>query len=89
MRCEPTLRLGRTRPVDVRSSGSGTLSPIRFSAAYTIDTLEYSFRKRQAMKMFERVQAANESAWKDMQTANQKAFAELQKGWAEALSRFG
>jgi len=35
--------------VDVRSSSSGTLSPIRFSAAYTIDTLEYSFRKRQAM----------------------------------------
>ena len=31
----------------------------------------------------------HESAWKDMQTANQKAFAELQKGWAEALSRFG
>jgi transposase InsO family protein len=30
MRWEPTLRLGRTRPVDVRSSGSGTLSPIRF-----------------------------------------------------------
>jgi hypothetical protein len=42
----------------------------------------------EAMKMFERVQAANETAWKDMQTANQKAFAELQKGWAEALSRF-
>ena len=42
----------------------------------------------EAMKMFEQVQAANETAWKDMQTANQKAFAELQKGWAEALSRF-
>ena len=42
----------------------------------------------EAMKMFERVQAANETAWKDMQTATQKAFAELQKGWAEALSRF-
>jgi hypothetical protein len=42
----------------------------------------------EAMKMSERVQAANETAWKDMQTANQKAFAELQKGWAEALSRF-
>jgi PLD-like domain/Type III restriction enzyme, res subunit len=53
MRCEPTLRLGRTRPVDVRSSGSGTLSPIRFSAAYIIDTLEYSFRKRQATAFFE------------------------------------
>jgi transposase InsO family protein len=44
---KPTFRLGRTRPVDVRSSSSGTLSPIRFSAAYTINTLEYSFRKRQ------------------------------------------
>ena len=47
MRREPTLRLGRTSPVDLRSSGSGTLSFIRFSAAYTIDVLEYSFRKRQ------------------------------------------
>jgi predicted nucleotide-binding protein (sugar kinase/HSP70/actin superfamily) len=45
-------------------------------------------KTEEAMKMFERVQAANETAWKDMQTANQKAFAELQKGWAEALSRF-
>ena len=27
-------------------------------------------------------------AWKDMQTASQKAFAELQKGLADALSRF-
>jgi len=26
------------------------LSLIRFSAAYTIDTLEYSFRKRQPIK---------------------------------------
>jgi hypothetical protein len=31
--------------------GSGTLSPIRFSAAYTIDTLEYSFRKRQVINL--------------------------------------
>jgi hypothetical protein len=30
-------------------------------------------------KMFEQVQAANETAWKDMQTTNQKAFAELRK----------
>jgi hypothetical protein len=51
MRREPTLHLGRTRPVDVRSSASGTLSPIRLSAAYTIDTLEYSFRKRQGIEM--------------------------------------
>ena len=37
----------------------------------------------EAMKMFERVQAANETAWTDMQTATQKAFAEVQKGWAD------
>jgi translation initiation factor 2 alpha subunit (eIF-2alpha) len=42
-------------------------------------------RKRRAATL---LQAANETAWKDMQTATQKAFAELQKGWADALSRF-
>jgi ABC-type uncharacterized transport system auxiliary subunit len=41
-----------------------------------------------ASKLFKQVQAANETAWKDMKTATQKAFAELQKGWADALSRF-
>jgi hypothetical protein len=41
-----------------------------------------------ARKLFEQVHTANESAWKDMQAATQKAFAELQRGWADALSRF-
>ena len=31
---------------------------------------------------------ANEAAWKDMVSASQKAFAELQRGWADAVSRF-
>jgi hypothetical protein len=35
-----------------------------------------------------RVREANERAWSDMQSATQKAFAELQKGWGEAISRF-
>jgi len=43
----------------------------------------------EARKLFEHSQSATESAWKDMYAANQKAFAELQKGWAEALSHFG
>ena len=50
--------------------------------------LEEKAAEAMKMKMFERVHAAKETAWKDMQTATQKAFAELQKGWAEALSRF-
>jgi hypothetical protein len=38
--------------------------------------------------MADRVRGANEAAWKDMVHASQKAFAELQKGWAEAIARF-
>ena len=41
-----------------------------------------------AAKLAEQVRGANEAAWKDMVAANQKAFAELQRGWADAVSRF-
>ena len=42
----------------------------------------------EARKLLEKVQSANEAAWADMQTASQKALVELQRGWADALSRF-
>jgi hypothetical protein len=42
----------------------------------------------EASKLAEKTSNANEAAWKDMVTANQKAFAELQRGWADAVSRF-
>jgi cell division septum initiation protein DivIVA len=42
----------------------------------------------EARKLAEQVQGANENAWKDMQNATSKALAELQKGWADAVSRF-
>ena len=45
-------------------------------------------KTEEARRLAERVRSANENAWKDMQTATAKAFAELQKGWAEAISRF-
>jgi flagellar hook-basal body complex protein FliE len=41
-----------------------------------------------AAKLSEQVRSANEAAWKGTVTASQKAFAELQRGWAEAVSRF-
>jgi hypothetical protein len=41
-------------------------------------------KTEEARRLAERVRSANENAWKDMQTATAKAFAELQKGWAEA-----
>ena len=46
MTCGLTFRLGRTRPVDDRSSVPGTLLRIRSLAGYTINTLGSSFRKR-------------------------------------------
>jgi hypothetical protein len=45
-------------------------------------------KAEEARKMADRVRGANEAAWKDMVNASQKAFAELQKGWAEAIGRF-
>ena len=42
----------------------------------------------EASNLFDQVQKANDAAWKDIRGAQQKAFAELQKGWADALSRF-
>jgi hypothetical protein len=42
----------------------------------------------QAKKLLAQVQQASEAAWKDVQSANQKALEQLQKGWADALKRF-
>jgi hypothetical protein len=45
-------------------------------------------KAEEARNMAEKVRGANEAAWKDMVSASQKAFVEMQKGWAEAVSRF-
>jgi hypothetical protein len=51
--------------------------------------MEAKAEAEEARRLAEQVQSANEIAWKDMQSATAKAFAELQKGWADAISRFG
>ena len=43
----------------------------------------------QAKKLLGQVQQASEAAWKDLHSANLKAFEQLQKGWGDALKRFG
>jgi hypothetical protein len=43
----------------------------------------------QAKKLLGQVQQASEAAWKDLHSANQKALEQLQKGWGDALKRFG
>jgi hypothetical protein len=53
------FRSGRTLPARARSSGSETLSQIRFLTGYTIDTHESSFQKRQPwFPLWERVGTA-------------------------------
>jgi hypothetical protein len=46
-------------------------------------------RATEAGKLLGHVREASEHAWGDMQTATGKAFEQLQKGWADALKRFG
>ena len=43
----------------------------------------------QSGKLLQQVREASEGAWKDIQGDTQKGFEQLQKGWAEALKRFG
>jgi hypothetical protein len=52
----------------------------------SINTLRES--AEQAGRLLGQIREANEGAWKDMQTASEKALAQLQQGWAEALKRF-
>jgi hypothetical protein len=57
-------------------------------ADYKTAIAQLENQAEEARKLLEKVQTANEAAWSDMQSASQKAFVELQRGWADALSRF-
>ncbi len=43
----------------------------------------------QANRLLAQANEAQEGAWKDMEVASQSALEQLQKGWADALRRFG
>jgi predicted nucleic acid-binding Zn-ribbon protein len=43
----------------------------------------------QANRLLAQSREAQEGAWKDLQVASQGALEQLQKGWADALRRFG
>jgi hypothetical protein len=43
----------------------------------------------QANQLLAQARKAQDGAWRDMQAAQQRAFEQLQKGWADALRRFG
>jgi hypothetical protein len=58
------------------------------AAQYKQAVAQMEAKADEARKLAEQVQSANEHAWKDMHAATTRAFAELQKGWADAIARF-
>ena len=55
---------------------------------YKTSMEQMASKAEEARKMADHVRGANEAAWKDMISASQKAFVELQRGWADAIARF-
>ena len=55
---------------------------------YNTSMEQMASKAEEARKMADHVRGANEAAWKDMISASQKAFVELQRGWADAIARF-
>jgi uncharacterized coiled-coil DUF342 family protein len=55
---------------------------------YKTSMEQLASKAEEARKMADHVRGANEAAWKDMISASQKAFVELQRGWADAIARF-
>lgn len=75
---------GQVKDYQERLSQTGTQAKADYERSITSlrDNIE------QATKLLGQVREASENAWKDMQAASEKALAQLQQGWAEALKRF-
>jgi frataxin-like iron-binding protein CyaY len=58
-------------------------------AEYDKGVTQLQASAEEATKLLAKVRESSEQAWADMQTASGKAFEQLQKGWADALKRFG
>ena len=71
--------------VQARAGEAGAKAKADYEAA--IKQLQAS--AEEASKLLGKVRKSSEHAWTDMQTASGKAFEQLQKGWADALKRFG
>lgn len=57
-------------------------------AEYAKAIAQMEARAQEAQKLSAKIKEANEAAWNDMREASQKALADMQRGWAEAIARF-
>ena len=67
------------------------LSQVGADARATYDKAVVGLRENaeQGGELLLQVRQANKGAWKDMRSSTQNGFEQLQKGWADALKRFG
>ena len=69
-------------------SGEGRTGGEQARGEYKKSMEQMQDKPEEARNLAEKVRDAKEEAWKDMVGASQKAFVELQRGWADAISRF-
>ena len=79
---------GQIKDYQERMAQAGAQLTEQAKADYEKGLAQLQANAEEAGKLLNQARAANEAAWKDMQTASEKALAQLQQGWAEALKRF-
>ena len=79
---------GQIKEYQERMAQTGTQLGEQAKVEYEKGLAQLKASAEETGKLLAQAREANEAAWKDMQTASSKAFAQLQQGWAEALKRF-
>ena len=79
---------GQIKEYQERMAQTGAELGEQVKAEYEKGLAQLKASAEETAKLLSQARKANEAAWKDMQTASSKAFAQLQQGWAEALKRF-
>jgi hypothetical protein len=79
---------GQIKDYQERMAQAGAQLGERTKADYDKGLAQLKASADETAKLLAQAREASEAAWKDMQAASGKAFAQLQQGWADALKRF-
>ena len=79
---------GQIKDYQERMAQAGTQLGEQTKADYEKSLAQLKASADEAGKLLAQAREASEGAWKDLQNASSKAFAQLQQGWADALKRF-
>ena len=79
---------GQIKEYQERMAEAGAKVGEQAKAEYEKGLAQLQANTEEAGKLLAQAREASEGAWKDMQSASSKAFAQLQQGWADALKHF-